>query len=402
MARHSSRSPSTAHRWMRCYGAPNAEAGMPDPGTEFAAQGTLFHEVAAFCLDLGLEPENFLGLETVVDGHTVEVDEDMVRFMRRGLDRVREFAEGHDVWVEKWVDLEPWLGEGEGGTADVGIVQLQKRRIIVFDWKYGQGVPVSPVENEQLQLYALGFWQSFARFAFDFKPDDIEVLIIIEQPRAPGGGGDWTTNVKDLLAFGERARLAQKLSRDRAAPRQAGEKQCQFCKAKGHCGELARFNLSMVQSKFEDLDDAISMDYAPPIPPVGDLTPERRSFIARHAKLFTDWLDEIHATVLTDGLHGRPTPGLKVVKGRQGKRVYTDPDAVMDLFNRWFMPHLTKRVPVSPAQAEKKLDAQEYKELAQWITQSEPKPVLVPEWANGEAIKPHGDKFEDEDATALI
>ncbi len=348
------------------------------------------------CVGIGLEPEEFAGSEVEADGFTFEVDEDMVRFARKGLDRIRELATGCELFVEQWVDLEDWLGPGEGGTLDIGIINRKDREITVFDWKYGAGVPVDPIENEQLQLYALGLWRKIGMFAFrGVDPTKIGVRIIVEQPRHSGGGGEWMTTVADLLKFGEKARGAVKASREPNAPRTAGAIQCKFCKARLTCGEHARFNLDLFSAKFDDLDDAMNMDYTPPVPPIDDLTPERRTFIVRHAEMFSSWLADLHASVLVDALAGRPTPGLKVVRGQQGKRVYTDKDAALAFLKPKLGDAAVKVEPISPTQAEKKLTKDDYQELKTFVTRAPGKPVLVPVSDSRDPIEPHGMKFED-------
>ena len=394
--KHSSRSPSSAHRWMRCYGAPSAEASVGDSAGEDAARGTAFHEIMSLCIEFDLEPDNFAGSEVEADGFTFEVDEDMVRFARKGLDRIRELATGCELFVEQWVDLEPWLGPGEGGTLDIGIINRIAREITVFDWKYGAGVPVDPVENEQLQLYALGLWQKVGFFAFKGVPEsEIKVQIIIEQPRHQGGGGEWMIPLTDLFDFGGRARAAAIESRKPNAPRMAGEVQCKFCKAKATCGEHARFNLDLVSAKFEDLDEAEELDVAPPLVSPEDLTPERKAFIVRHAGMFTAWIEALHASTLVDALAGRPTPGLKAVVGQQGKRVYTDREAALAFLKPKLGDAAVKIEPISPTQAEKKLTKDDYTELKKLVTRSPGRPILVPVSDIRAPIEPSTAKFDD-------
>jgi hypothetical protein len=276
--------------------------------------------------------------------------------MRAGLDYVREHSVNRMLFVEKRVDISPWAGEDEFGTSDVGIVDVVERLIIVFDWKFGAGVPVgatwsdsyhewglrdslfehasifyepnldafSNLPNEQLALYALGFWNSIA-WKLLGSPEGVRVRLVIEQPRAPGGGGTYELALEDLLAFGEWLKARQEAGRAPDAPRTPGEKQCKFCKArktKTGCYAHNDFMADIMGLSFDEMDDAADLDIAMPVVSESDLTPERRAYIARNKSMIEEWLKVIHAHVYNDALRGEPTPGLKLIAGRNPARKY--------------------------------------------------------------------------------
>ena len=172
-AEHSSLGPSSWSRWIRCPGSVKAQEGIPDPGRYEAAEGTVFHELVADCLDLGLEPEDFVGggrgLE--VDGFWIEYDDEMCSSARDGLDFVRNVAAepGWALFVETRVDISKYTIPGQFGTADVVLVNIAQKKVIVFDWKYGME-PVYPQENYQLQGYCLGAWQTLFGRLFNWDP----------------------------------------------------------------------------------------------------------------------------------------------------------------------------------------------------------------------------------------
>lgn len=396
---HSRLSPSSAHRWFRCPGAPNAEYGLSDKAGQHAAEGTAFHDIAALCLDFGLEPEDFEGTETVADGYTFIVDAEMIRHMRPGIDWVRERAAGNRLFVETRVELTPYLGPGEGGTADVGIIAVKQRRITVFDWKYGAGVPVSPVENEQLMLYGLGFWYTIAYPWFDGNPADITVELVIEQPRAPGGGGVWLTTMEALLAWGDEAALKAEGTHDPEAPRVAGEAQCKFCKARRSptgCDAYNTFTADLIGLSFDAMDDGAM----PALPRPGDMTPERRAYIVLHSDMVEKWLSDLHAQVLTDALQGEPTPGLKVVAGRRPGRKYkadAESKAAEILVTELGEADAYTHHLLSPTAAEKVLTPEAYARLSPLVDLGESKPVLAPENDKRPALKSYADKFSDAD-----
>jgi hypothetical protein len=248
---HARLGPSGADRWMVCHGAPNAEDGLPNDSSEFAAEGTAAHEVSDLCLSLGFEPYEFVGQTYQIDGFTIDFDDDMADALQPGIDWTRE--QPGTFYGECKVDLSEWLGEGQFGTSDRFIVAPDM--LTVADLKFGRGVPVSPVDNKQAMLYALGAWRRFASHITD---PAFPVRIVIDQPRCTGGGGEWMTTLGRLLEFGEEARAAARLTLDPNAPRVASAKGCMWCRrrtAPGGCYAFDEHNLDLLGQKFEDLDD---------------------------------------------------------------------------------------------------------------------------------------------------
>lgn len=390
MTAHARLSPSAAEAWMTCAGYPNAVASLENRSSIYAAEGTAAHSLREKCLILGIDPHDCMGETIIADGHTFTVDKVMAGFLQPGIDRVREFA--GRMTVEHRVDLSRWM-PGQFGTLDCGIVGDDL--IVINDLKYGQGVPVSPVENKQLRIYALGFWDNIARH----HSKSTRFKIIIDQPRAAGGGGEWDTTLDELLAFGEEMRAAAWATLDPNAPRKASEKGCFWCAAKRNCAEFERFNLDIIGMKFEDLDA--------PCPPAfgSQLTPERKSYIARHKSMFVKFVEQIHAETLVNALSGHPTPGLKAVAGRKGAREWTDEE----MAEAFLLARLSREDSftfklISPTQAEKIMGTRDWKDAAALITQAEPKPILVPEDDERPALQTTADKFDDlsSDETDLL
>ena len=342
---HSERGPSTASRWRKCAASVRASRGLPDDAGIEAAYGTVFHDYAADCLELGMEPWGFIGDRMFVRNHGyIEFDGEMARNMIPGLDIVWAMADspGAKLLVEQKVDLQHWVGPGEFGTTDAAIIDVQNWRLVVFDWKYGSGVMVHPERNDQAMLYALGTWTSFAADMFeqhlieqaaadgtDWNPnvpweDDIEVVIMIEQPRGSGGGGTWTTTMGELLAEGRRIKRDAEATEDPNAPFVPGPEQCKFCKAAKHntCAARADHLLELAQQDFEELetDFAAGSDWTPP----RALSPEARSQILLNKAMLTEWLEQLHAEAMEDAKKGRPVPGMKRVSGRRPPRKWKD------------------------------------------------------------------------------
>lgn len=372
---------------MTCPGSVEAEAKYPDTPSVHAAEGTVMHEIAALCLELDLEPYAFVGEAWAADGFRVEIDRTMADHIVPGLDYIRE--QGAQIYVEHRVDLtgpedDPWL-PGEAGTLDVGFVHPD--RITIWDWKFGRGVPVSPDHNRQMMLYALGFWWEVARHL----TDATDFRLHIEQPRIPGAGGQWDCTLSDLLAFAEEAKEAAAATRRPDAPRRASLEACMFCKAKDDCREYQQFNLEIVSTKFDDLD----AEGPPELPDPEGLTPERRSYIARHAGMFEAFLRGVKATVLAHALAGEPTPGLKAVLGNRGPRTWGDPEKAEQELVRMLGPRKAYEQKIlSPTQAEKELGTRQWKKMQKMIVRSAAQPVLVPEGDRREALEAVTSKFD--------
>lgn len=380
---HSTRSPSGAHGWRYCAGKINAERGLPDRVGREAAEGTLFHEAAETCLISGVDPQMLPQGETrIVSGHTVAFNQEMVDNLLGGLDLLEGLLEpGCIVRIEEQVRIEPWTLEPGGfGTSDVIIIYPAKRKIIVFDWKYGK-IAVSPVENDQAILYALGVWDTVAGEIFGWDASDIEVEIIIWQPRVPDGGGEWQTTMEWLLEEGNRIRIDAAATYDEDAPRTPGDKQCKYCKFRARCPEYAAWNLKRIGLRFEEIDEGIELDVEPPLDyRVDEWTPERRSYVWLHRKAIIRWLKVLGEQIMFDYQKGLPTPMVKAVPGNRGHRKWRDEEmaAVETYLDANIAPDKAW-TPITPAALQELIGKKRYEEdVADYVVQSEAKPMLVP------------------------
>lgn len=389
MTAHAELGPSGATIWMNCPGSVAAQRGLPDETSEFAAEGTFAHLISDQCLSLGLDAYDFVGDKCEVDGFTFEWTEDDAHQLQFGIDQVRGF--GGDFFGEQKVDLSKWLGAGQFGTLDRAIITPDE--IIIGDLKWGRGVPVSPIKNKQLMLYALGLINHLR----DRLPQgvNLRVRIIIDQPRCSGGGGEWVTSLTELFAFGEAARAAALLTRDPSAPRIAGD-HCLWCRrrtAPGGCPAFDEFAVDLIDSSFDeiDMDDAIGV--APELPLV--MTPERRAFILRHRKLFEEWVEILHAQALDDAMRGLPCGGLKAVDGRKSRdKWFDDKRADAALVPLLGDKRLTFKVR-SPTQILKELDEARRAEIEPLICRGTKKPVLVSEQDARPAVLTIEQKFDE-------
>jgi len=405
---HARLSPSSAHRWMACPAAPGEEAGNTDSAGREAAVGTVFHHYAAICLEEGKEPEEFIGDAREVhwtdsEGHRVTeaiiFDEEMAEEMHAGLDGLRnEMADPDAVMhVEKRVPLEDWLGESAFGTADAIVVLAKQRRLIVFDWKYGRGVPVAPEENKQGLLYALGAWTAYAPPSFTEDPAPVEIEIWIEQPRCAGGGGKWSLTRGQLMEWGEVFRRAAKATRSAKPAHNPSEAACKWCSAQTTCKARADFILEMVNADYDELaGEATFGEDTGPIPE------DLRVKILLNRGMISQWLEQLHAAAIEDLMRGKKLPGLKLVLGRRGPRHIPkdkQPEA-MEIADTIFGEAAFMRKLLPIAKLEKQFGKEGFaRAFGAWVKQNPPKPILVPEDDKREAVTAASDLFTDDDVT---
>lgn len=371
---HSDRSPSAAERWMVCPGSVQLSKLFDDDTSIFASEGTAAHFVREQCLSTGANVEDYVGKTIHTEGYFFDVSPAWVGYLQPTIDWAREV--GGIMSVEFRVELDPWL-PGDGGTLDLGIVTDEL--IYINDLKFGQGVLVDAVKNKQQMLYALGYWQQFARH----HTKATRFRLMIDQPRAangiPGECSWWDVELDDLLAFGEEVKAAGLLTHDPDAPLKVSPKGCQFCAvaANSACPALHDFcqDLIGLNPDVPELRGVMTM------PELETLSPERRSYIVQHWPLVVKWQNNLKATMLNDAIQGNPTPGFKAV-ATEGDRRWSDEEAVeafcrekdrvkaADLFN-------TKLK--SPAQLEQVVGTRNWAKLQQFVERPEGAPALVPE-----------------------
>lgn len=406
---HAIFSPSRAHRFVPCPGSVFLEQGKPDTTSEYAAEGTAAHELAAMALRAGNSAGAYLGRVISADGFTFTVDDEMVKAVDFYLDLVRayvDWAKG-ELLVEQALPIGHLTGEdGAGGTGDC--VVLGADEWIIADLKYGRGEQVDGEDNPQLEMYGLGALRAYEMLG---RPKRLRLVIV--QPRLDHVS-EWAINVEDLearagkfLDAADAARLACQPSTDLKDFLSPGEKQCRWCKAKATCPALR----GMVASTVKGTASSASPDEFEDISPktIGAVTHSEADVIAKllpRLDLIETWV----AAVRSRGeelLHaGVPVEGWKLVEGKRGNRQWTDADAAEAKLKSFRLKHeemFDYRL-ISPTTAEKVLKDQpkRWKALQDLITQAPGKATVAPASDKRAAItvKPVADHFTDVSAEA--
>ena len=377
---HAMLSPSGADRWVLCPGSVILCKDLPDTSSKYAEEGTDAHELGAFCLEEGVDAATLVG-RALPSGNVVT--DEMADIIQKGyVDPVRVYATGGSLTVETRVPIYQLTGEvGALGTADA-IVIREDRELIVIDLKYGMGVEVSPENNRQLMMYALG-----AIALHDLQEEVDTVRLVICQPRTGNGAPkEWVVSYHDLQLFareveraGVQIQAGLKMFAETGVhtlPFKVTEKGCRFCKAKGTCPTLASHVQGMAMVGFEDLTQTAT-------------DPARLVAARAHGKL-GEWMDAVdivelwikgvRAAVETALLAGQDVIGrdgaYKLVQGRRGARKWADAAATEALFKQFRLKteEMYSFTLITPTAAEKLLKndhPRQWEKTVELVTQSE-------------------------------
>jgi len=194
---------------MNCPGSVNLSASLPKPpSNEYAAEGSVAHSIAEGLVTGKLNEEaisKLIGTTRRYDGFDIEITEDMLDGAIEYRDLInadKQMFELDERPMEvigkaetrvcaKDLDTELW------GTCDYFLYR-KGNKLIVYDYKFGKGVPVEAEQNEQLIIYAIAIMDTEAGWAFD------DVELVIHQPRAPHVEGTerrWKTKTEWLRQF---------------------------------------------------------------------------------------------------------------------------------------------------------------------------------------------------------
>ena len=167
---------STAKRVINCPASVALCAKMPPkPSSTFADRGTLLHDAISQILDTNADVINMKYNDHIL---TQELYDEKIVPALAFLDEIN--VDGSlEYAVESRVGFGALL-PGVFGSAD--LLGRIGDRAIVLDWKFGDGVVVDAVENEQGMFYAAAAMHT-SGVEWVFKDAD-EIEIIIVQPPA--------------------------------------------------------------------------------------------------------------------------------------------------------------------------------------------------------------------------
>ena len=379
---HAILSASGASRWMACTPSARLEQQFENKTSEYAAEGTLAHELGELKLKKvleGLSSRSFNSkLKKIQENklYTADMPDYVDVYVDTCLERYSEArAKTPDALfkIEQRLDFSKWVPEGFG-TGD--FVIIADGTMEVCDLKYGKGVPVSADNNKQMMLYALG---AISEFSFLYDIEKVRMTII--QPRLDDIS-TFEVTVEELLKW------AEEFVRPRAELAIKGEGEffsgdhCRFCRAKAVCKAQAEYNMELAKYEFQE----------PPTMDNNDI-----SYILSKVDELVSWASDVKEYALEEALKGEEFDGFKVVEGRSNRRWSSEDDVAKVLIAEGFQESMiyTRKLD-GISKIESAIGKKEVKRLlGEFIIKPVGKPTLVPITDKREPYNPAKADFKE-------
>lgn len=348
---HSKVGASSCERWWNCPGSNALIAKLPPAdSSKYAAEGTAAHSLCEHVLTNKIhfkakwDALNRIGEKLEVDDFIFEVTEEMANAVNLYVKTIIEDAKriGCTIYKKFQIDSKiynssdkgpkdfqgiyiPWVNIEQDfqltnidkearGTNDASIL-VPGETLIVYDFKYGAGIPIEAVENKQMLYYAIG---AAGDKLMDFKT--IELVII--QPRAEHPDGPirrWVTTPEYVAKFGEELKKRIAETRNPKALTFAG-KWCRFCNAKLICPSMRDKSYELAKIDFQKPVSENKVK-APHELSTGEL-----KLFLDNAQLLENYIKEVrnYAEKLLES--GKSIEGYKLVKSTKTHRKWNDKD----------------------------------------------------------------------------
>lgn len=405
MAAHALLSPSAAERWINCPASVYISRDIPDEGSVYADEGTAGHTLMELAGKDYFNGFQWDAIQTTLAFKVAEMKakgpqgkftitdtwaDEAINCARVWIKELDKVCGGFPDYVafETRVNSVEIPNGSMSGTADC--LMLVGDTLHVFDYKHGQGVPVSAENNPQLSLYGYMAYMSH----LDLPVKNIELHIV--QPRADNTNS-WKTSVEELCSWFDEIVQPQaerviaicetgKYSLEDFAVTKAG---CRFCKAKAACPAMTR-------------EVSTELDL-PRVLTVPD-SPEKLSRLLDFKPVAEAYFDAVEKKVFDLLSNGQSVPGFKLVSGRPGNRKWTDSAQALDELKKAKLKmseyYKTPEV-ISPTQAEKLyksgvIGERKWQTLQGLITRPEGKPTLAAATDKRPALKSDADYLTDE------
>ena len=327
---------STAGRLINCPGSFKATQALPpsaDKPSEFAEEGTAMHAVMSMLMEARMNKQDPLGsvaiAQTMLGATAYDRElthEHLDTMILPALDALDELEDAYGggfrvAEVEMRVKF-PGVS-GAFGTCD--LVLVSDTHAIICDWKFGQGVPVAALYedeagellNSQLMFYLAGAMATKHRLFVRRK-----LVIAIIQPRTSEPLTHTEVTRKDVKMFREDVEHAVVMAMDREPPLKKGE-HCRWCPAKINCPLWTAPILGLAEAIGERVH---TPDTLPDMPQTyGEYLAKAKAFVDLLAMYTKEVNDQLHSYLEEGGT----VPGWRL-KWKVKQRQWIDNDTVSE------------------------------------------------------------------------
>lgn len=200
---------SSAARVIACSASIDECAKAPSsPSSPYAEEGTALHSCMEYLLDPTVRrkrtADDALGL--MFNKH-VMTEELINEAVRPGLAYFEKVIGRHKLKYELEVTAEFPGIPGAFGTTDVSALSKNGETLIIFDWKFGKGVPVTAKMNMQLMFYAccviekLKLWRKVKRIDMHICQPRVRTDAPDDDGDDLGGNSRCVIDMRQLRAF---------------------------------------------------------------------------------------------------------------------------------------------------------------------------------------------------------
>lgn len=325
---HSDFGGSVIGRVIACPGSVALCKTVPERvSSSYADEGTFAHALG----EKHLRESNFDASQSIgdeIEHPKIEskkiVTEQMAAAVQVYLDAVREemkLSSDAVLLIEERFELP--IGSAETGEVfganDALVYHPSLGRLVVFDYKHGEGVSVSAEDNAQLKFYAAGAALSHPDWRI------AELILVIVQPRARdadeqeiAGVKPWTMDTFELLEFVATVEEAVKAAKSDNPALDAGS-HCRWCAAAAVCPEKQQEVVRGIGVDFHDI--AGISPKALPAP--SDMDTARIGQLLQGLDVLTAWASQVREFAFGLLQNGVPVPGFKLVD-KVGRRKWID------------------------------------------------------------------------------
>jgi hypothetical protein len=321
---HAECSPSQVKGIILCPGKRRLRRQVPRGSSNYADEGTMLHEITETLIRERYSeyfktpsPADVARYNTLDKEQQIAVDE-CLEYFESVLRELKLTRIIESIELETRTSLK-WFGMPEvSGFVDV-IIKSNGRRDII-DWKFGQGVPVYSIENDQLMSYAAGSFTSEEEMQ-----ECPDIYLHVVQPRLDYME-PWQLTSSHLFDWMKYKLLpAIEASRKDDAPCIPGEEQCRWCIGT-NCKARAEKVMADAQEIFSKYvggtEDKPIIDFDKDLIPDSEI-----AHMLTKAKAIDAFIKELAGSALTKCISGEGFPGYKAVEGRSFRLWRDDEDA---------------------------------------------------------------------------